>query len=145
MKILNRKAQHNYQFLEKIEAGIVLTGSELKSLLAGQASLEDAYVKIKQGEAYLINAYIHPYRFSTPEEVDPRRTRKLLLHRKELEVLEAKMKQRQLTMIPISCYNRGSFVKVELALARGKKQYEHREDQKRRDLARDTELELGTN
>ncbi|MDO8551423.1 MAG: SsrA-binding protein SmpB [bacterium] len=142
MKIYNRRARHNYEILEKVEAGISLLGFEARSVREGGINIDEAYVRFKNGEAYLINAYVNPHRFASPENFDPRRDRKLLLHRKELLNLEGKMKQKKLTLVPVAVYNKGHLVKLEVALARGKKQYEHREAIKRRDLERDIEIEL---
>ncbi len=107
-------------------------------------SLEEAFVRIKGGQAYLFNAHIHPYRFAETTSLDPVRARKLLLHKKEILALEQKMKQKNLTMVPLACYTKGRKIKLELALAKGKRIYEHKEAIKRRDLARETEMELKT-
>lgn len=140
MKIVNRKAYYDYHILEKFEAGIVLTGGEVKSLRAEKASLNDSFVHIKDGEAYLVNAHINPYQPADNRNYDPKRTRKLLLHKKEITSLLSKINQSNLTIVPVLCYTakRGT-VKVELALARGKKQYDKREAIKRKDIDRETE------
>lgn len=142
MKILNRRARHDYQLLEKIEAGISLAGPEVKSVREGKISLDEAFVRIKDGQAYLLNAHIHPYRFADIKDLDPRRTRKLLLHKKEILALEQKIKQKKLTIVPTACYTKGRRLKLEIALARGKKKYEKREAIKRRDVEREIEREL---
>lgn len=141
MKIFNRRARFNYQLLEKFEAGISLTGPEVKSVREGKINLDEAYARLKNGQAWLLNAHIHPYRFADATNLDPRRTRKLLLHKKEILALEQKMKQKNLTIVPISCYNKRGLVKVEIALARGKREYEHREEIKKRDQERELEQE----
>jgi len=142
MKIFNHRARRDYQLFEKFEAGVSLLGSEAKSAREGKINLDEAYVRVKNGQAFLLNAFIHPYQFANMENLDPRRTRQLLLHKKELLLLEQKMRQKNLTIIPISCYSKRGLVKLELALARGKREYEHREEIKERDLERDLEQEL---
>jgi len=142
MKITNRRAKHDYQLSDKFETGIVLTGAEVKSVLEGKIHLEEAYAKIIQGELFLINAHIHPYRFADTKNIDPRRTRKLLVHKKELVSLASKIKQKNLTLIPVSCYNKGRKLKLKLALAKAKKKYEKREVKKRRDIDREIERVL---
>lgn len=143
MIIRNRRAPHDYQLFEKIEAGIALTGPEVKSIRQGKMSLEEAFVKIKTGEAFLYNAHIHPYQFADNRSYDPRRTRKLLLHKKELVALASKIKQKNLTLVPVSCYIKHGIIKIKIALAKGKKKYEKREAKKRKDIEREMEKELG--
>ncbi len=146
MKITNRRAFYDYEILEKFEVGINLTGAEVKSVKGGHMSLEGAFVRIVGSEAYLVNSQIFPYEFARPpaggENYEPRRTRKLLLHKKEIIALKTKTEQSGLTLLPLSCYNKRAFVKLEIALARGKKKYEKREALKRRDIDRQTEEEL---
>lgn len=142
MRILNRRAHYNYQLFERIEAGIALTGPEVKSLKAGKASLDEAFVRLKDGEAYLVNAHIHPYEFAQDKTLDPRRTRKLLLHKKELFSLSSKMQTKNLTLVPTACYTRQGKLKIEIALAKGKKKFEKKETQKKQDLEREMEEEL---
>lgn len=142
MKITNRRASHDYEILEKFEAGISLLGPEVKSVREGKMSLDESFVKVKDGQAYLFNAHIHPYRFADTTELDPKRTRKLLLHKKELLSLETKMRQGNLTIVPISCYTKGRNIKLELALAKGKKIYQKKEALKRKDIQREIESEL---
>lgn len=143
MRIGNRRAYHDYQLLEKIEAGLELTGPEVKSVKEGHLSLEGSFVKIIGTEAYLVNAQIHPYLNAPAEGYDPKRTRKLLLHKKEIMALKGRLQQSNLTLVPLSCYTTSrSFIKLEIALARGKKQYEKREALKRKDLERQVEEEL---
>lgn len=142
MKIINRRARHDYSLLEKFEAGIALTGAEVKSIKAGKMSLGEGFVRIRDGEAWLINAFINPYPFARQTDYDPKRTRKLLLHKKEILALEQKMRQKKLTLVPVSCYTKGNKIKVEIALAKGKKKYEKKEARKRRDLERELEQEI---
>lgn len=142
MKIINKRVNFDYELFDKVEAGVALTGAEVKSLFANQASLNEAYVKIINGEAFLLNAHIHPYKFADVSKIDPKRTRKLLLHQKELLSLEDKMKQKNLILAPVAWYNKGHQIKLEIALARGKKKWEKKEAIKRKDLDRETEEEL---
>lgn len=142
MKIINKRVNFDYELFDKVEAGVALTGAEVKSLFANQASLNEAYVKIINGEAFLLNAHIHPYKFADVSKIDPKRTRKLLLHQKELLSLENKMKQKNLILAPVAWYNKGHQIKLEIALARGKKKWERKEAIKRKDLDRETEEEL---
>lgn len=142
MRILNRRARYDYNLLEKFEAGIALAGPEVKSVKAGKMSLGESFVQIREGEAWLYNAYINPYPFADNRDYDPRRTRKLLLHKNELLKLEQRTKEKSLTIVPVSCYTKGRHIKLEIALARGKKKYEKREAKKRKDLARETEQML---
>ena len=144
MKIVckNKKAFHEYQIDQTFEAGMVLTGSEVKSLRAGRANLKDGYGNIKNGEVYLYNVHISPYSFAAHSSHDPLRVRKLLLHRREIKKLIGKVKEKGVALIPLKIYfiNSGK-VKVELGLGKGKKLYDKRaalkEKQTRRDLARD--------
>ena len=144
MRIFNRQARRDFQLLEKLEAGISLTGPEAKSAREGKISLDEAYVRLRNGQAYLVNAHIHPYKFASPPAggFDPTRTRRLLLHKKEILALEQKAKQKKLTIVPVACYNTHGLMKLELALARSKREYEHREEIKKRDRERDLEQEL---
>lgn len=136
MKILNKKASFNYNLLEKIEAGIVLTGSEVKTIIERGADLKNAFVKIINGEAYLINANIFD------ESQEPARTRKLLIKKREIVSLENKIKAKKLTLIPTKMYNKGRRIKVEVALAKPKKQFEKKESIKRKDIEKELEREL---
>jgi SsrA-binding protein len=142
MRILNRKAPYDYTILDRIEAGLSLVGSEVKSLRAGHGKLEGAYVKIASGEVYLINAEIMPYSYARPNGYDPKRTRKLLLHKKEVISLQSKLDSAKLTLIPLSWYTKGPQIKLEIGLARGKKEYEKREKQKREDQKIELEREF---
>lgn len=142
MKINNRKAHFEYLTIDKFEAGVVLTGAETKSLYLGQATLDEAYVKEINGELFLLNAHIHPYKYASNIKTDPKRTRKLLLNKKEILNILGKLKQGNLTVIPLSWYNKGRKIKLEIALAKGKKAWEKREAIKKRDLNRDIEQSL---
>jgi len=137
MRILNRRASYDYQLLEKFEAGIVLNGSEVKSVRAGHLHLEEAFCQVKNGEVWLFNAHIHPYKFADNRNYDSRRARKLLLHKKEMLKLAQYSSQKGLTIVPVSCYTKGNKIKLEIALAKGKKKYEKREVIKKRDLERE--------
>lgn len=142
MRVINKRARHDYQLSDKFETGVVLTGAEVKSVLEGKIHLEEAYAKIVQEELFLINAHIHPYRFADTKNIDPRRMRKLLVHKKELDSLTSKIKQKNLTLIPVSCYTRGRKIKLKLALAKAKRKYEKREEKKRKDIDREIERTL---
>ncbi len=135
---LNRKARHDYEVLETYEAGLVLTGTEVKSLRAGRANLKDSFARIEKGEAWLYNMHISPYSHGNIYNHDPTRPRKLLLHKSEIRRLTGKVEERGLTLVPLKIYFKDGYAKVELALARGKRLYD-----KRRDIAkRDAEREL---
>ena len=143
MKIINKKARYNYEFLEKLEAGIVLTGAEVKSVKKGRIRLDEAFVRIDpSGEAWLTNAHIHPYEFADNRNYQPTRSRKLLLHKKEILSLTKKMEGRNLAMVPVSCYTKKGVIKLELALAKGKKKWEKKEKIKRRDIEREMRRDL---
>ncbi len=141
MKIVaqNRKAFHDYSIEETVEAGIVLTGTEVKSLREGKANLKDSYVIIKGAEVFLLNCHISPYTHGNIMNHDPVRTRKLLLHKKEIERLQGKAAQKGYSLIPLKIYFKDSRAKVEIGLARGKKQYEKRETIKKREADREIE------
>jgi SsrA-binding protein len=133
----NRKARHDYSILETYEAGIVLTGTEVKSLRAGRASMSDAYANIEAGEVYLRNLHIPEYTQGTWTNHEPRRTRKLLLHRGEIAKLIGKTQESGLTLVPLQLYFSDGRVKVEIALARGKRDYDKRQDLAKRDAQRE--------
>jgi SsrA-binding protein len=135
--ISNRKARHEYFVLEAMEAGIVLTGTEVKSLRKGNANLQDSYAELRSGEVWLEGMHISPYEQGNINNHDPRRRRKLLLQRKQIRKLIGGMKEKGLTLIPLSVYFKGPFAKVELALARGKKSYDKRDAIAKRDADRD--------
>ena len=138
----NRKARFNYEVLEKYEAGIELFGTEVKSVRGGQMSLEGAFVIVRGGEAYLINANVPSYQpKNAPKDYDPLRNRKLLLTKKEIYTLSGSEKNKSLTIVPISVYNKGRKIKVEIALVKGKKKYDKRESIKKRDTDREIRRE----
>jgi SsrA-binding protein len=138
----NRRAYHDYFIEDTYEAGLVLTGTEVKSLRAGRASLADGFAQITDGEAWLHNVHIPEYTQGTWTNHTPRRIRKLLLHRKEIDRLSAKVSEQGLTLIPLSLYFKDGHVKVELGLARGKRTYDKRQDLARRDAAREIDRAL---
>ncbi|HZC40891.1 MAG TPA: SsrA-binding protein SmpB [Streptosporangiaceae bacterium] len=138
----NRRARHDYHIEDVVEAGIVLTGTEVKSLRAGRASLTDGFGQLAGGELWLHGVHIPEYTMGTWTNHEPRRPRKLLLHRKEIDRLASKTAERGLTLIPLSLYFSDGKVKVELAVARGKREYDKRQDLARRDAAREVERAL---
>ena len=137
----NRRARHKFEAVEKMEAGIVLRGSEVKSLRNGKAQMTDAYAVVEAGEVWLRNLHIPPYEPASRENHEPERPRKLLLHRAEIERLVGKTAQKGLTLIPTRIYFKGPWAKVELALARGKQQHDRRHQIRDRDLQREMERE----
>jgi SsrA-binding protein len=139
----NRKARHDYSILEEYEAGVALLGTEVKSLREGQASLADAFATVDDGEVWLRNLYIPEYQHGSWTNHDPRRNRKLLLHRQQIDRLVGKIQDGNLTLMPLSLYFSDGKVKVELALARGKRAYDKRQDMARRDAQREVTRELG--
>ena len=140
----NRTAAFRYHLLEKYECGLVLTGTEVKSLREGKAQLKDSYALIREGEVWLIGVYIPPYGPASRENHDPERPRKLLLHRSEIDRLIGRTRERGLTLVPTRIYFSGprSRAKVEIALARGKDLYDKRESLRKREMARDVQREL---
>ncbi len=138
----NRRARHDYHIEDTYEAGLVLTGTEVKSLRAGRASLSEAYGQVTDGELWLHGLHIPEYAQGTWTNHEPRRARKLLLHRKEIDRLASQVAERGLTIIPLSLYFSGGRVKVELALARGKRTYDKRHDLAQRDAAREVDRAL---
>ncbi|OBH25420.1 SsrA-binding protein [Mycobacterium sp. E342] len=139
----NRKARHNYSILEEFEAGVALQGTEVKSLRAGQASLADAFATVDDGEVWLRNLYIPEYQHGSWTNHEPRRNRKLLLHRQQIDRLVGKIRDGNLALVPMSLYFSEGKVKVELALARGKRAHDKRQDMARRDAQREVVRELG--
>jgi len=133
----NRKAFHDYFVLQKFEAGIALTGTEVKSLREGRANLKDSYVGFEHGEAFLLGAHISPYAHGNRENHDPERPRKLLLHRREIERIRVQVVEKGLTVVPLRLYFKAGRVKAEIAVVRGKKQYDKRESEKRREAERE--------
>lgn len=139
----NRKARHNYSILDVYEAGVALLGTEVKSLRAGQASLVDAFATVDDGEVWLRNMHIPEYRHGSWTNHDPRRSRKLLLHRRQIDMLIGKIRDGNLTLVPLTVYFAEGKVKVELALARGKQAHDKRQDLARRDAQREVTRALG--
>ncbi|MFA6095161.1 MAG: SsrA-binding protein SmpB [Candidatus Paceibacterota bacterium] len=140
----HRKARFNYEILEKFQAGIELAGYEVKSIRKGQGSLEGAYIIVRGGEAYLVNSYIPPYQQNnTPQEYDPNKNRRLLLTKKELHELTENEEKKGLTIVPLSMYNKGRKIKVDLAIVRGKKQFDKRDSIKKRETDREIRRSLG--
>jgi SsrA-binding protein len=138
----NRRARHEYHLLEKFEAGIALTGTEIKSLRDGQVTLQRAFAELREGEAYLVGAHISEYAQGNLQNHDPDRDRKLLLHRREIDSLLGKTRERGLTLVPTRMYFRDGRVKVEIALARGKEARDKRRDLAERDARRQIERAL---
>lgn len=138
MRVGNKKAFFDYEILETVEAGIVLSGAEAKSARMGQVAMDGAYVKILGDAAWILNMHIYPYKFAaTDESYDPTRSRKLLLSADEIVALMGKVKQKNLTIVPTALYTKGPRIKLEIGLARGKKQFEKRETIKKRDIDMD--------
>lgn len=139
----NRKARHDYNILDTYEAGVVLVGTEIKSLRDGKASLVEAYATIDDGEVWLRNLHIPEYSMGSWTNHSPRRTRKLLLHRREIDTLEGKVRDGNRTLVPLKLYLKDGRVKVELGLAQGKQDYDRRQDIKKRTEDREIARELG--
>ena len=138
----NRAAFHEYHILDKYEAGIALTGTEVKSVLGGRVQLKEGYVAIRDGEAWLFNAHISPYSHGNRENHDPLRTRKLLLHRREIEKLDEAAAKQGMTLVPTRVYFKNGRIKLEVGVARGKKLYDKRETELRRTVERETRAQL---
>ena len=141
----NRAARHEYFILERLEAGIELFGTEVKSIRAGNVNLKDAWVEIKNGEAFVVSMHIAPYEKGNIFNRDPLRRRRLLLHKREIRKLFTEVKQGGLTLIPLSLYLKGSRVKVQVGLCKGKKLYDKRESIAKRDTERRARREIGKN
>lgn len=142
MKISNRDVFHDYNILSTLEAGIRLNGAEVKSIRGGRMSLAGSFVKIIGSEIYLVNAQIFPYPYARPDGYDSKRSRKLLLHKREIISIKTKVASGGLTLVPIECYNSHGFIKLKVGIAKGKKEYEKREKLKRKDLDREVAREL---
>jgi SsrA-binding protein len=142
ISIVNRKAYHDYLIEERVEAGIVLKGSEIKSIRAGKVSLQDAYAKPENGELWLFNSHIASYDAASYNTHQPTRPRKLLLHKKEVAILTGRVKQRGLTLVPLKLYIKHGIAKIELGVGKGKKVYDKRETIMRRDTDREIERAL---
>lgn len=140
--ISNRKAYFDYEIIDKLEAGIVLTGTEVKSLRYGRANFKDSYARIKNGEVWIVNFHISPYEHGNIYNHDPLRERKLLLHKQEIKRLTRKTEEGGFTLVPLSLYFKNGKAKIELALAKGKKSHDKRHDIAQRDQNRDMQREL---
>jgi len=138
----NRAAFHNYHISDKYEAGIALTGTEVKSAMDGRVQLKEAYVSVREGEAWLFNAHISPYSHGNRENHEPMRTRKLLLHKREIEKLDEVSVKQGMTLVPTQVYLKNGRIKVEVGVARGKKLYDKREAEMRRTVDRETRAQL---
>ena len=143
MKVVskNRRARHDYNILETLEAGVALAGTEVKSLRASRANLQDSYATVEKGEVWLHNAHISPYEKGNIFNLEPRRPRKLLLHRQQIRRLARQVIEKGITLVPLSIYFKRGLAKVELALAKGKRSYEKREAIRERDMRREMERE----
>jgi SsrA-binding protein len=135
--IENRRARYEYEWLEQIEAGIALTGTEIKSIRTGQISIAEAYARIRDGELWLLSMRVPPYKEGSFSNVDPDRPRKLLVHRSEIDRLSGRVSEKGLTLIPVRLYFKRGRVKISLALARGKKLWDRRRDERDRDVQRE--------
>ncbi len=142
MKIINKRANYDYFLKDRIEAGINLYGYEVKAIKQGHADLTGSFVKIQGSEAYLVNAKVFPYEYASLKDFDQSRSRKLLLHKKEIIALKSKTDGANLVIVPISMYTKNGLIKVELGLGKGKRKFEKKEAIKRKDLQRQTEEEL---
>lgn len=138
----NRSAFHNYHISDKYEAGIALTGTEVKSVMGGRVQLKESYVAVRDGEAWLFNAHISPYSHGNRENHEPLRTRKLLLHRREIERLEEAAVKQGMTLVATRVYLKNGRIKLEVGVARGKKMYDKRETEMRRTIDRETQAQL---
>lgn len=138
----NRRARHEYFIEDTIEAGIVLKGTEVKSIRAGRVNVQESYAMVEDGEVFIHNMHISPYEQGNIHNVDPTRSRKLLLHKREIRRLEAQVMQRGYTLVPLAVYIKNGLVKVELALGKGKKLYDKREDIAKRDAMRRIERQM---
>ena len=138
----NRAAFHNYHISDKYEAGIALTGTEVKSAMGGRVQLKEAYVSIRDGEAWLFNAHISPYSHGNRENHEPMRTRKLLLHKREISRLDEATARQGMTLVPTQVYLKNGRIKIEVGIARGKKLYDKREAEMKRTVERETRAQL---
>lgn len=138
----NRKAYHDYFILEKLEAGIVLLGTEVKSTREGRINLKDSYAVVRQGEPFLLNCHISPYSHGNRQNHEPTRTRKLLLHAREIRKLVGKSQEKGLTLVPLRVYLKRGRIKVELGIARGKKLIDKRETERRKEMDREARVQM---
>ncbi len=144
MKISNKRAFYDYEITERFEAGINLNGAEVKAVKLEHADLTSSYVRIMGSEAYLINAKIFPYEYARPDNYQEDRTRKLLLHKKEIISLKNKTDGANMSLVPISFYDKNSLIKLEVGIGKGKKKFDKKESKKRADLDREIERELAS-
>ena len=138
----NKKAYHDYFMLESFEAGIALKGTEVKSLRMGKCSIKEAFIRIENGEMFIYGMHVSPYEKGNIFNKDPLRVKKLLLHKKEILKMLGKMKEKGITIVPLKVYFKGSLVKVEIGLAKGKKLYDKRDDIAKKDQKREAEREF---
>ncbi len=144
MKISNKRAFYDYEITDRLEAGINLTGAEVKAVKSEHADLTGAYVRIMGSEAYLVNAKVFPLPYARPQGYEEARTRKLLLHKKEIVSLKSKTDGSNMTLVPISLYDKGGLIKLEVGIGKGKRKYDKKEAKKRADINRDIEQELAS-
>ena len=142
MEIINRKAKHDYFIEEVYETGIELTGTEIKSIRAGNCNIKDSYAIIRKGEVFLINMFVSPYQSGSIFNHEETRTRKLLLHKKEIKKIGEKIEMQGLTLVPLKLYFKDNILKVQLGICRGKKNYDKRESIKERDIKRSIEKQV---
>jgi len=141
VKIFNKRARQKYHFLERVEAGIALNGAEIKSIRAGRVDLSESFARIKDGEVYLVNAFVNPW-MGSQKYTDSRRERKLLLHKKQILNWQGKISGGKLTLVPVAIYSKGNLAKVDLALAKVKAKFDKRADLRKKTVERDIEREL---
>ena len=142
---VNRKARHDYHILENYEAGLILKGTEVKSIRNNQVSIKESYAQFKGMELYIVNMHISPYKFGNRFNLEPKRDRKLLLQKKQLAKLKGKIEQKGFTLIPLRLYFKNGYAKIEIGLAKGKKLFDKRRDLTQKAIQRDTERELKVN
>ncbi len=142
---VNRKARHDYHILETYEAGLILKGTEVKSIRNNQVSIKESYAQFKGMELYIVNMHISPYKFGNRFNLEPKRDRKLLLQKKQLVKLKGKIEQKGFTLIPLRLYFKNGYAKIEIGLAKGKKLFDKRRDLTQKAIQRDTERELKYN
>jgi SsrA-binding protein len=138
----NKRARHDYHILETVEAGIQLSGTEVKSARSGKVQLKDSYIEFKDGQAFLVGAHISPYSHGNRENHEPEQVRRLLLRKREIDRLFGRTQLKGLTVIPLSVYLKGNWIKLEIALAQGKKLYDKRETERARELDREAEAAI---
>lgn len=142
VKATNRKARHEYDILDTVEAGMVLKGTEIKSIRDSRINIQDGFASVENGELYLFNVHISPYEAGNRYNVDPMRKRKLLMHQNEINKLNREVQQAGMTLVPLKVYIKNGFAKILIGLAKGKKQHDKREDLKRREQERDIDRAL---